>query len=83
MIVLVQKVSLIAYVSGVTGLKEDMLFPVIGSVCPEITTSRVIIRRFYRMTHLEIHILESFDHEGSQDKSYEDNILRKSNRIMK
>ena len=35
------------------------------------------------MTHLEIHILESFDHDGSQDKSYEDNILRKSNRIMK
>jgi hypothetical protein len=39
-IVLVQRVSLIAYVSGVTGLKEGMLFPVMGSVCPEITPSK-------------------------------------------
>ena len=35
------------------------------------------------MTHLENHILESFDDEDSQEKSYEDHILRKSNRIMK
>ena len=39
-IVILRNVSLIAYVSGVTGLKMDMLFPVTGSVCPEITTSR-------------------------------------------
>ena len=39
-ILLVREVSLIGYVSEVTGLKMDMLFPVTGSVCPEITNSR-------------------------------------------
>ena len=38
---ILRNVSLIAYVSGVTGLKcFCILFPVTGSVCPEITTSR-------------------------------------------
>ena len=37
---ILRNVSLIAYVLEVTGLKMDMLFPVTGSVCPEITTSR-------------------------------------------
>ena len=37
---ILRNVSLIGYASGVTGLKMDMLFPVVGSVCPEITTSR-------------------------------------------
>ena len=38
---ILRNVSLIAYVSGVTGLKcFCILFPVMGSVCPEITTSR-------------------------------------------
>ena len=35
------------------------------------------------MTHLEIHILESFDDKYSQEESYEDYILRKPNWILK
>ena len=34
------------------------------------------------MTHLENHILESFDDEDSQEESYEDYILRKPNWIL-
>ena len=34
------------------------------------------------MTHLENHILESSDEEDSQEESYEDYILRKSNWIL-
>ena len=34
------------------------------------------------MTHLENHILELFDDEDSQEKSYEDYILRKPNWIL-
>ena len=81
-IFILRNVSLIAYVSEVTGLKMDMLFPVTGSVCPEITTSRIIKRSFYRMTHLKNHILESIDDEDSQEESYEDYILRKPNWIL-
>ena len=33
------------------------------------------------MTHLENHILESFDDKDSQEESYEDYILRKPNLI--
>ena len=34
------------------------------------------------MTHLENHILESFDDEDSQEESYEDYILRNPNWIL-
>ena len=34
------------------------------------------------MTHLENHILKSFDDEDSQEESYEDYILRKPNWIL-